>query len=237
MKIKHAYYSTEQIMNDENDASENTVNVWTRGNGSIAIDCEFTCKTIKCAARHFLQAIAEANINEAVKADMLAFNWYIENGENLAIADCGCGITVEKHDNGVYMCIVFTSERVTRVIDQATTETATTETATTENKSNVSRITLYVGLNDQKEKVQLIPTETALKLVSNACVKYVEGATIYQAIGVYKYASGQVVTENTFRIEIIEPGAGLVDLVEYLKTALNQESIIIQRETINSDFI
>ena len=101
----------------------------------------------------------------------------------------------------------------------------------------MEKITLYVGLNDQNEKVQLIPTETALKLVSNACVKYVEGATIYQAIGVYKYTNGQVVTENTFRIEIIEPGAGLVDLVDYLKTALNQESIIIQRETIDSDFI
>lgn len=102
---------------------------------------------------------------------------------------------------------------------------------------NAKRITIYVGLNDQKDKIQLIPTKTALKLVSDACVKYVEGATIYHAIGVYKYANGQVVSENTFRIEIIEPGAGLVDLVDYLKTALNQETIIIQRETINSDFI
>ena len=85
MKIKHAYYTTEQIMNEENDMNENTVNVWTRDNGSIAIDCEFTCKTVKCAARHFLQAIADANINDAVKADMLAFDWYIENGEKLKV--------------------------------------------------------------------------------------------------------------------------------------------------------
>ncbi len=100
-----------------------------------------------------------------------------------------------------------------------------------------NKVTLYVGLNDRDTKTQIIPTIEALKLASSACVKYTGGATIYQAVGVYTHENGEIVTENTLRIEIIEPGSGLADLVDYLKKALNQETIIIQHEMIDSKFI
>lgn len=100
-----------------------------------------------------------------------------------------------------------------------------------------NKVTLYVGLNDQDIKTQIIPTIEALKLASNACVKYVGGGTIYQAVGVYTHENGEIVTENTLRIEIIEPGASLAGLVNDLKKTLNQETIIIQHEMIDSKFV
>lgn len=101
----------------------------------------------------------------------------------------------------------------------------------------MEKITLYVGLNDKDTKQQKIDTIEATKIVENLVVSTCGGGTIYNAAGVYTHDNGEIVIENTLRIELIECGADAVNtLVDTLKRVLNQESIIKQIEKINSVF-
>ncbi len=100
----------------------------------------------------------------------------------------------------------------------------------------MKKITLYVGLNDKDTKQQKIDTMEAFKIVSNLITVLTDGGTIYNATGIYKHNDGQIVIENTLRIELIEiEENSLIKLIETLKQVLNQESIIVQREQVNTE--
>lgn len=101
----------------------------------------------------------------------------------------------------------------------------------------MEKITLYVGLNDKDTKTQKIDTLGATKIVENIITTLAGGGTIYNAVGVYTHESGEIVTENTLRIELIDiAAAALEEIITTLKAVLNQESIIKQTEVINSVF-
>lgn len=95
--------------------------------------------------------------------------------------------------------------------------------------------TLYVGLNDKDTKKQEIDTLEAVKIATNIICRIVDGCTIYNATGIYHHEDGQIVIENSLRIEIINAAAAAIsEIVSSLKAALNQESIIVQADIINS---
>ena len=99
------------------------------------------------------------------------------------------------------------------------------------------KITLYVGLNDKDTKQQRIETVEAVKIASNLIFTLTNGGTIYNATGIYKHDDGTIVIENTLRIELIDVAENALNqLVSTLKQVLNQESIIMQTETIQSVF-
>lgn len=94
---------------------------------------------------------------------------------------------------------------------------------------------LYVGLNDKDTKTQKIDTLSAYNLTNNILLNYVEGATITQSKGIYKHQNGNVVIENTLIIELLFTDKTTVETIaKELKVALNQESIAIQKQTIES---
>ena len=94
---------------------------------------------------------------------------------------------------------------------------------------------LYVGLNDKDTKTQKIDTLSAYNLTNNILLNYVEGATITQSKGIYKHNNGNVVIENTLVIELLFTDKTTVETIaKELKMALNQESIAIQKQTIES---
>ena len=94
---------------------------------------------------------------------------------------------------------------------------------------------LYVGLNDKDTKTQKIDTLSAYKLTNNILLNYVEGATVTQSKGIYKHNNGNVVIENTLIIELLFTDKTTVETIaKELKMALNQESIAIQKQTIES---
>ena len=100
----------------------------------------------------------------------------------------------------------------------------------------MKKITLYVGLNDKDTKTQKIDTVEAVKIVSNLIYTMMDGGTIYNATGIYKHENGDIVIENTLRIELIEcDEKSLGRLIGTLKSVLNQETIIKQTELINSE--
>lgn len=100
----------------------------------------------------------------------------------------------------------------------------------------MKKYTLYVGLNDKDTKTQLIDTNKAMEMVQFILLNKVDGATIFQAQGLYKHNNGSFVVENTLRIELLFVEHETVkSIVNTLKDVLNQESIAVQVEEINSE--
>ena len=102
----------------------------------------------------------------------------------------------------------------------------------------MTKYTLYIGLNDKDTKQQKIDTLEASKIVQNVLTDTTGGGTIYSATGVYKHDSGAIVIENTLRVELVAVALEAVKkAVEMIKAVLNQESIILQTENVQSMFI
>ena len=102
----------------------------------------------------------------------------------------------------------------------------------------MNKYTLYVGLNDQKTKTQLISTLEAYKIVNNIVLTYTEGATVYEASGIYKHDDGSIVIEKTLRIELLFINEeSVLQIISDLKKALNQESVVMQKDQIISKLI
>lgn len=101
----------------------------------------------------------------------------------------------------------------------------------------MTQATLYIGLNDKDEKRQTMETVEAYKIIQSELVRHVGGGTIYAAEGIYTHDDGTIVVEKTLRVEIFgAPESSLMALVERLKIRLNQESIIIRRESVETVF-
>ena len=103
----------------------------------------------------------------------------------------------------------------------------------------MNKTTLYIGLNDKDTKTQILDDTSAVNIVTTLLNAHgVNGATVYKARGVYKHENGDIIIENTLRVEIIEPAVNLLTgAIISIKKALNQEAIIKQVENITSDFV
>lgn len=103
---------------------------------------------------------------------------------------------------------------------------------------NIDKITLSIGLNDKDTKKQTITTENAKRIIAKAVYKYCSGGTVTTAKGIYTHENGEKVQENTIVVYMYgEPLENVENLANYLKKALNQESIAIEIQTIKSAFI
>ena len=103
----------------------------------------------------------------------------------------------------------------------------------------MKKITLYIGLNDKDKKYQVFDAMEAQKIVLNFLLSAgIDGATIYNAVGIYKHDNGAIVTENTLRVELFEVSReAVIEACKGIKKALNQESIVINETEENTDFI
>ena len=102
----------------------------------------------------------------------------------------------------------------------------------------MKKFTLYLGLNDKDTKRQEISTLEAYKATQNILKSYVSGATIFEAQGMYTHEDGTLVIETTLRIELLFTDIETVKrIVSILKTVFNQESIVVQVQTIESELM
>ena len=102
----------------------------------------------------------------------------------------------------------------------------------------MNKYTLYIGLNDKDTKRQHLDNIEASKIIQNILTEKTGGGTIYNATGVYRHDDGTVIIENTLRVEIVAAALEAVrEAITIIKTALNQESVILQTERIESVFI
>ena len=95
---------------------------------------------------------------------------------------------------------------------------------------------LYVGLNDKDSKVQEINTIDAYKIVQNILIGVgYDGGNIQESTGFYKHENGEIVIEKSFRVELcFADDKKTSEAIKQIKQVLNQESVILEKESKDS---
>lgn len=95
---------------------------------------------------------------------------------------------------------------------------------------------LYVGLNDKDSKVQEISILDAYKIIQNILIGVgYDGWTITEATGFYKHESGEVVIEKSLQVLIcFAEDKKTNEAIKQIKQVLNQESVILEKESKDS---
>ena len=104
----------------------------------------------------------------------------------------------------------------------------------TADHSENSKYVLYIGLNDKDTCSQIIPTEEAKEIVNGICVKYAEGYTVTEANGGWIDEAGALTEEVSLVYTITNAEeADVVSIMDEVLTALNQNSILVERQEIS----
>lgn len=105
------------------------------------------------------------------------------------------------------------------------------------------KTSLYVGLNDKDTKKQIIIDSVAKEVIIYAIVKQKLDFTLFECNGVYTHENGVSVIEKSFKIELLcfenekTFNEKILQVVKDLKIMLNQESIAVTREYIESELL
>lgn len=99
------------------------------------------------------------------------------------------------------------------------------------------KYTLTIGLNDKEDKVQKIATSDAYQMVKDIIP---DDKTMYLVEGNYTHENGDRVTEKSIRVELFyfdddKATDKVKAYVAEIKKALNQESILVEWQTPQSD--
>lgn len=100
-----------------------------------------------------------------------------------------------------------------------------------------------VGLFDKDTERQEIPTSRAHEILADILIEKhgIYAYTMIDCNGVYKMQStGRIVREPSIRIEIVTDMADLLDyraIIADIKSALNQETVMLKKSTADVDFI
>ena len=107
----------------------------------------------------------------------------------------------------------------------------------TADHSENSKYVLYIGLNDKDTCSQIIPTEEAKEIVNGICVKYAEGYTVTEANGGWIDEAGALTEEVSLVYTITNAEeADVVSIMDEVLTALNQNSILVERQEISYNY-
>lgn len=104
----------------------------------------------------------------------------------------------------------------------------------------MTRYTLTIGLFDKDTKKQKISSDMALRIVSDLVVQTIGYGTIYNGNGIYTHANGQIVCEPSIIYFVDgeeEEESKIKNLAWMIKKALNQESIMMEKQQINMCFV
>ena len=90
-------------------------------------------------------------------------------------------------------------------------------------------INYYIGTKDKDIKDYKLTDEFIKQTIINEVTKqYPNGFTITEGTGYYKHDSGEVVTEKTYIVTVLDEVFVNADLTDALKDKLNQECIGVQ---------
>lgn len=103
----------------------------------------------------------------------------------------------------------------------------------------ITKYNIYIGLNDKDSKKQEISIERAKeKVIEILTNNNINGLTMYKVDGVFKHENGQVVFEKSLKVELLEvKEEEVINSIKELKKALNQESILLEKEKKEINFI
>ena len=90
-------------------------------------------------------------------------------------------------------------------------------------------VNYYIGTKDKDTKDYKLTNEFIKQTITNEFAKqYPNGFTITEGISYYKHDSGEIVTEKTYIVTVLDELFVNVDLTDALKDKLNQECIGVQ---------
>ena len=105
----------------------------------------------------------------------------------------------------------------------------------------MEKLTISIGLLDKDSKAQLISNNDAMEMVNSCFLSRLDAFTVYFAKGVYTHENGQQIQENTIRVEVVafndSDYNNTIQSIKEVKKALNQETILLEKQTINSYLI
>lgn len=105
----------------------------------------------------------------------------------------------------------------------------------------MKKATFYIGLNDKTTKKQVVTTKNAMQQVQKLSSSLFGGATISPSLWVFMHENGEIVKENSIRVEVLDFGDltkwNIETFVNTLKNDLNQESILVEIEEKQADFM
>lgn len=98
---------------------------------------------------------------------------------------------------------------------------------------------LFVGLDDQHEKRQIVETEKAVTIIAQALLDAgIEGATFTQGKGLYRYQNGSIGFENSVIVSVLDfdgnAESSIHQAIPSIKSALNQESVALKSYDVES---
>lgn len=105
--------------------------------------------------------------------------------------------------------------------------------------TQIKKYVLFVGLFDKDTKTQKIDSLTAANIINNIIITNgLDGATVSNATGIYKHTNGQIIIEPSVRVELLfATEKQIKNICAAIKTALNQESVAVESQIINSRLI
>lgn len=98
---------------------------------------------------------------------------------------------------------------------------------------------IYIGLNDKDSKKQEVSTRIAKeKTIKILNANNITGLTMYEVMGVFKHEDGFITYEKSLKVELLEvEEKEVLKSINELKKALNQESILLEKEKKDINFI
>lgn len=113
---------------------------------------------------------------------------------------------------------------------------AAQEKASLANQSEF-KYNMYVGLNDKDTYKQIISDDEAQKIVSDICLKYLDGYTVTKRQGVYKDEKGIVTQENSLVYEFyFATDEKIKSIMDEALVKLNQNSILVEKAKVDYNF-
>lgn len=102
------------------------------------------------------------------------------------------------------------------------------------NYSENGKYVLYIGLNDKDTYSQIVSAEEAKEIVNGICTKYVDGYTVMEANGGWVDETGVMSEEMSlvYTLSNVEE-ADVVFIMDEVLSALNQGSILVERQDIS----
>ena len=106
-----------------------------------------------------------------------------------------------------------------------------------QSKNETTKYTLYIGTNDKDTYKEEIPFDECVSKVTDICVEYTGGCTIFEATGYWKDDNNAITKERTIGciLEDIEKEI-VFKICDEVIIALNQNSILIETNSVYSTF-
>lgn len=103
----------------------------------------------------------------------------------------------------------------------------------------IIKYNIYIGLNDKDSKKQEVSTRRAKeKVIEILNDNNITGLTMYEVMGVFKHEDGFITFEKSLKVELLEVKENeVIKSIQELKRALNQESILFEKEKKEINFI